>query len=197
MSLFDFLFGKKEKMQQVPTITGGQSSLLDMLTKQLGGPISQGIGSLSSLASGSPESLEAFRAPLMRQFNEQIVPSLAERFTGMGAGAQNSSAFGQQLAGAGTRLSEGLSSQKSQLQQQALSQLFGLLSPALGTRSFENVLRPGTSGFLGSMMPGLSQGLGTGLGQGFGNWMSEGSGGGTNQPDLMSILAKLAPLLLA
>lgn len=57
------------------------------------------------------------------QFAQQTVPSIAERFTGMGGG-QRSSAFGQTLGAAGSGLEQVLASLKSSvgLQQQAQKQ---------------------------------------------------------------------------
>lgn len=123
----------------------------------------------------------AFEAPLMRQFNEQIVPGIAERFSS--AGGQRSSAFGQQLGAAGAGLAENLGALRGNLKNQAagglLSSLQGL--GGLGTQNtFENIFRPGTSGFLGQ----LGQGLGQGIGQAGVGALTGGMGG------LMSLLQK-------
>lgn len=158
MSLKSFLFGKKEKMQQVPTMSGQQTDLLNMLLGNLGGPMSSGLGNLASLLGGDTE---AFEAPLMRQFQEQTVPSLAERFSSLGSGAQGSSAFGQQLGAAGAGLMENLGALRGNLQMQGLGQLQGLLGTGLGQRTFENAFRPGTTGFLGGIAGGIGQGLGS------------------------------------
>lgn len=116
------------------TGTKQQSNFLQQLLGQLMGQSSdigqnplyqQGSNYLQQLLSGSPESSAAFEAPAMRQFNEQIVPGLAERFSGMGAGAQSSSAFQQALGQAGAGLSENLQAMRSGLQ-------FGGLGQALG-----------------------------------------------------------------
>lgn len=58
---------------------------------------------------------EKFEAPLLRQFNEKIVPGLAEQFAGAGAGAQSSSAFQQALGAAGANLTERLASLRGEL----------------------------------------------------------------------------------
>ena len=52
------------------------------------------------------------------------------------------------------------------LQQQALGQLSSLLGVGLGQRPFEPVFRPGTTGFIGGMAPGVGQGLGQAAGAG-------------------------------
>ena len=163
MALSDFLFGKKEQTQQVPTMSGGQQDLLTQLLQGLsgggtgGGALGGGLQGLQQLLSGDTE---AFEKPLMSQFFQQTVPSIAERFTGMGAGAQGSSAFTQQLGQAGAGLSEQLGALRGGLQQQGLGQLSGLLGAGLGARPFETTFRPGTQGFLGALAPGLGQAAG-------------------------------------
>jgi hypothetical protein len=70
---------------------------------------------------------------LMNQFNQQIVPGLAERFSG--AGGQRSSAFGQQLGSAGADLATALGAlqeqnqlREAELNQGRLGQLGGYLT---------------------------------------------------------------------
>ena len=179
MALSDFLFGKKhkEKTTQLPTMTGQQqdflSQILSMLQGGQGG-VGMGIGNLQQLLSGSPEAFAAFEAPAKRQFEQEIIPSLSERFSSLGQGAQQSSAFGQQLGQAGAGLSENLAAMRAALQQNAISQLMGLGQSALGQRPFENIYTPKSrsSGLFGSLAPGIGQGIGTGLGGGMGSLFS-------------------------
>lgn len=114
---------------KLSTLDKGQKNLLQQLLGSLQGQSSniqqsplfqQGSSYLQNLLSGSPEATAAFEAPYMRQFNEQIVPGLAERFSGLGA--QSSSAFNQALSSAGAGLSENLASLRGQLQMGALPQ---------------------------------------------------------------------------
>ena len=168
MAFLDFLFGKTQpaKTTQLPTMSPEQMNMLNSMLSQMGGPMSQGMGNLSQILSGKPEAFKAFEAPAMRQFNEQIVPGLAERFSGMGSGAQGSSAFGQQLGAAGAGLSENLAGMRAGLQQNALSQLMSMMGMGIGARPFENIYQPEKRdyGVLGSMMPGIAGGLGSALG---------------------------------
>lgn len=163
-----FFTGRKEKMQQVPTLTGGQSDFLSQILGNLGqgGLGGQGyesaIQNLLRILSGSPEAFQAFEAPAKRQFQEETIPNILERFSG--AGARSSSGLQQTLGGAGRQLSEDLSAQRSGLQQNAVQQLLsnfmGQGQLGLGTRAFENILRPAEPGFLQSLLGGLGQGLG-------------------------------------
>lgn len=170
-------------LQQLSTMTKGQSGFLQQLLSQLMGQSSnigqnplfqQGSNFLQQLLSGSPESTQAFEAPAMRQFNEQIVPGLAERFSGLGAGAQSSSAFQQALGQAGAGLSENLQALRSGLQMSALPQALGYAQQpinnlqgfgqlGLGSQSFGYV--PKQQGFLKQLMTALAGGAGQGLGR--------------------------------
>lgn len=84
------------------------------------------------------------------QFSQQTIPSIAERFTGLGAGAQRSSAFPMALGQAGAGLEGNLAGQKAQfgLQQQGLLQ--NLLGMGLQPQ-FENLITPKDPSFMGKM----------------------------------------------
>jgi hypothetical protein len=68
---------------------------------------------LQNLMNPSQESTQQFAAPYMRQFNEQIVPGLANQFAG--TGSLNSSGFQQALGSAGSDLMERLAALKGNL----------------------------------------------------------------------------------
>lgn len=101
--------------------TGGLQSLLG----NMGGQAPS-----ASQAQVSPVSFEPIAQQARQQFHQQTVPSIAERFTAMGAGAQRSSAFPQLLGGAGADLESRLAALGSQfgLEQQRL----GLQERGLG-----------------------------------------------------------------
>jgi hypothetical protein len=168
MAFMDFLFGKTQpaKTTQLPTMSPEQMNLLNSMLSKMMGPMSQGMGNLSQLLSGSPEAFKAFEAPAMSQFKQQIVPGIAERFSGLGSGAQGSSAFGQQLGAAGAGLSENLAAMRAGLQQNAMGQLSQMMGMGLGARPFENIYQPEKRdyGFIGAMAPGIGAGLGGMLG---------------------------------
>lgn len=159
-SLKELLFGRKPKMKQLPTMDPQQQQLLSQLLGGLGAPAGAGLQGLMQLLSGEPGAFEAFEAPAMRQFEEQIVPGIAERFSGAGGGAQQSSAFQQALSQAGAGLSERLAAQRGELQTGARSQLMQLLGLGLQQRPFGYGQQAGTPGFLGGITPGIGAGLG-------------------------------------
>lgn len=208
MGLGDFLFGSDPKVEKLPLLNKGQERLLNRATGGLarqGMPqfldqtqgYNQGLNYLLNLYNQSPDAFDKFKAPYMRQFQQEVVPGIAERFSSMGAGSRNSSAFNQAMARAGEGLSGTLASQMEGLKSNLLSQLLGfssapmsqyqnLLNGLLGVRSFENIYQPGTQGMVAPMMGGLASGigmalggpLGGALGGSLGSMMSGAMGGG-------------------
>lgn len=159
MSFFeDLIYGKKASTEQMPTMNQGQQDLLQKLLSGLGGPMGMGMENMSNILSGDPEALKAFQAPMMRQFNEQIVPGIANQFAG--SDSQSSSAFTNQLGAAGAGLQENLSAQKSNLQQNAMQQLMGMMGQGLGAKPFENVSYGAQASPLAGLMGGIGQGVG-------------------------------------
>jgi hypothetical protein len=181
--LAEFLFGSGDKIKQLPTMTGEQQGLLSSLLQQLGilgspGGSYQGAQNyLSSLFAPDSDVYNTFEAPYYRQFNEQTIPQLAERFAGLGAmgGALSSSGFGQALGAAGAGLQENLAALRGQLQQNAVGQSFGqynqLANMGLNAQPFAYHNRRGSTGFVPTA---LGNALGQYLGAGIGNTMFGG-----------------------
>ena len=151
--------GKPGKMQEIPTVTPEQKQLLNQLIGMLGGEGQLGVGmeeslsQLRELMDPSSEAMQRFADPYMRQFEQETVPGIAQRFAGAGAegGALSSSAFGQALGGAGAGLQSQLAALKSQLQRGAAQDIMGqfqsILGPALGTQPFGYMYRPPSGGY--------------------------------------------------
>lgn len=131
-----------------------------------------------------------FEAPLQRQFQEQTIPDLANRFASMGSGGSlGSTGFRNQLAREGSNLSTNIGALRAGLQQQSLPQLFAssqqpfqnLLSLLnIGTQPTQNTYQPANAGPFGnifsSLFGGLSQGYGQRLGSNFANSSPIGNG---------------------
>ena len=141
------LLNQSDDLKKVETLTGGQKGLLESLISQLqGGGLGQGYGEstdyLRQLMDPDSQAVKQFTDPFMRQFEQQTVPGLAERFAGMGAmgGGLSSSGFGQSLSAAGGNLQSQLAALKAGLGQQAAGQLMGqygsMTGQALGTPAF-------------------------------------------------------------
>lgn len=127
-----------------------------------------------------PSFFQKFEAPALRQFNEQTVPELANRFASMGSGGSlGSTAFRNQLGREGSNLQTNLAAMRGGMQQQAIPQLMGyaqqpfqnylgLLQNALTPT--QNVYQGPTNpfaGIAGAFAGGAGQGLGQQWGQNF------------------------------
>jgi len=169
MDFWDFVTGSESKHDRLNTRSDQQIGMQNNMLQGVQGGQSNitGMDWLQNLFSNDPSAFAAYEAPAMRQFNEQIVPGIAERFTGMGAGGRNSSAFQQQLAGAGGRLSENLAGQRANLRQGALNQIMQMLQMSMQP-SFENVMYQG--------QPGLLQHFAQGAGKAATNYATGGMG---------------------
>lgn len=153
---------------KIDALTPEQGSFLQQLMQMLGGMGMQGgqagIQHYLDILSNKPGAFEAFEAPMKRQFNEQVMPGIAEQFAGVGG--LSSSAFPQQMAQAGKGLSENLASMRAGLQGQAAQGLMGGLQGlgglGLGTKAFG--FAPKQSGMFGNLFGGMGGGLGQGMG---------------------------------
>lgn len=130
-----------------------------------------------------PEFFKSFEAPLQRQFQEQTVPDLANRFASMGSGGSlGSTGFRNQLGREGSNLSTNIAALRGGMQQQAIPQLAGyaqqpiqnylqMLQQAMTPTN--NQYQAATPGFFNdiasSFVGGATQGYGQQWGQGMAN----------------------------
>lgn len=178
-SLTEMIFGSSE-----PKISSGMTSsqqkmfndMMGMLQKmqQQYTPAQQaGVDYLQELF--SPEAYSRLEAPAMRQFQEEIVPGIAERFSAMGSGSKGSSAMKNSLGRAGVDLATNLAS----IRQQGM---MGALPQALGLQQFPMQAQMGLFGqgvganIGGLPYQGIMPGIGLGLGQAFGQGLTSGFG---------------------
>lgn len=123
----EWWMGSSPKLQKKPTGTAEQQAFGQQLIQQLQQMSGQGGG--YGLAQNyfnqllQPGGYQQFADPYIQQFNEQVLPSIAERFGGMGA--LSSSGFGQALGGAASGLQSQLAQLFSSLQQQAAGAQYG------------------------------------------------------------------------
>lgn len=123
-----------------------------------------------------PEFFNSFEAPLQRQFQEQTVPDLANRFASMGSGGSlGSTAFRNQLAREGSNLSTNIASLRGGMQQNAIPQLLGysqqpfnnllnLYQTGLGHPTNNQYQQP-SAGFFGPVLSNILGSLASGYGQ--------------------------------
>lgn len=157
-SVGNFLTGTPEKHKRVSTLMPNQQSILDNLTNSLqnegaGGAFGNASDYYRDLLNPNGENANDFIAPQKRQFNEEIIPDLAEQFAGMGSGALTSSGFRNAGVSAGTDLAERLGAIRAQLRQQGAQGLSNLGQMGLGNYSQDVVSQPGTQGFLSQISP--------------------------------------------
>lgn len=163
----------KTKERKAERFTDEQQALLKQILSGTQRGLPSAFENIQGLLSNDPAAFAKFEQPYKTQFAQETVPMLAERFTGTGAGSQSSSAFQQALGQAGAGLSEKLAALRGNLQQNAMSQLFGLAGTGL-TPSFESVLSQGDQGFGSSIAPFLGQLGGVGLSGGMQELLGRG-----------------------
>lgn len=163
----EFFTGKPQKNYQISTLGPEQQSLKNQLVSSgmrpgAGGAFGTAADYYRNLLSDNSSDMNAFAAPEMRQFREQLIPDLAEQFAGMGSGALSSSGFRNASVNAATDLSERLGAIRAQLRQQGAAGLQNIGSQGLQS-FYNNVTQPATPGLLdyaaqgvGSLFPGLA-----------------------------------------
>lgn len=180
----DWLFGSSPGLDKVATGSKGQRNFAENWLKSLqqmqqgmigsaGEAYGQGQNYLQGLF--GENAFENFAQPYNQQFEQKILPGIAERFAGFGAnsGALSSSGFGQALSGGASDFQSQLAQLFSQLQMQGagqLSQNYGMLQNAFGNQAqgalgyqpFAYHQNQGSTGALIPMLTGLIQGASQG-----------------------------------
>lgn len=174
--------GTEAKMKKVETMTGTEKKLFKKMLKQIdpksfdlskNKTFMRGQDFVKQMLDPSSEAYQKFEAPYMRQFNEEIVPGVAERFSQYDA--QDSSAFNQSMGQAASSLSERLAALRTQSMGAASNQalqygtaqagVYGsLYGQSLGSSPYAYQVMPGqnaTEGWGGGAMSGIAQGAGT------------------------------------
>lgn len=155
--LNEFIFGKKSKNKQLGTKTPEQMELLKLITDGL----STGEGALADIFGGfnQDEFDQGVTQPALKNFQENILPSIMEKFN---AGGQVGGS-GQQRASnkAGVDLQSKLAELMYQAQNQQKQNKIQGVNTALETQTFENVHKPATQGALQGLINGVGQGVGT------------------------------------
>lgn len=119
---------------------------------------------LNNLLQGGPGAYDKFSAPYLRQFNEELAPALAERYTAQGA--KGSSSFNNAFAKEASNLEERLASLHGGLQLQALPQALQFAQQPFSNQLSLGQLGLGTNAYeqQGQFVPGGgNQGLVGGL----------------------------------
>ncbi len=185
----NFLSGSPEIRENVSTLRPEQEPLYNQainagLGSGAGGAFGDAADYYRNLLSNESADFDAYAAPELRRYNEQLMPDLAEQFAGMGAGNTASSGFQNALTQGATDLSERLGEMRSRLKQSAAQGLQGIGQAGLQNFSQNMVTQPGSEGFLSNIAPaaGTAIGsfagpLGAAAGNLAGNWFKSAFGG--------------------
>jgi hypothetical protein len=178
----EWLFGSPDKLKKIATGTKEQEALHNNILSQAMG-LSQGgyqnaQDYYNSLFQPGNQAYENFAAPYMNQFEEQLLPRIAEQYAG--AGALSSSGFGQALGGAGAGLQSQLAQLFAQLQAQAAgaqtNQYNQLSQTGLNHQPFAYQQKQGSGGLAAPLLGGIGAAMGgpigAALGQGLGGGIS-------------------------
>lgn len=171
MSFWDFFTGTPEKRENVSNLRPEQEGLYNQAVnagkgRGAGGAFGDAADYYRGNLSDNPADFDAFAAPAMRQYSQDIVPGISEQFAGMGAGGSGLSGSGfrnAQIQGA-TDLSERLASIRAGLRQQAAQGLQNIGQTGLQNYSQNMVTQPGTEGFASTAIPAALTAAGTAIG---------------------------------
>lgn len=158
------LFGRPEQNYQQSTLGQEQQPLYNQLlgatqAPGAGGAFGDAADYYRNNLSNNSQDFQAFAAPEMRRFNEQIIPDIAEQFASMGSGGLSSSGFRNAAVNAGTDLSERLGAIRAQIRQQSAQGLTSIGQMGLNNYN-ENIHRPETFGLLGGLAEGAGKAAG-------------------------------------
>lgn len=179
----EWLFGSPDKLKKVPTGTTEQQALHSgvlqnaMNMSQPGGGYDLAQQYYNNfLSPNQGQAYDQFSAPYLQQFEEQLLPQIAERFAG--AGALSSSGFGQTLGGAASGLQAQLAQLFAQLQSQAAQSQYGQYNQqtqtGLNYQPYAYNKQQGSSGFLPNILGGVGTAMAGPIGGAFGNFAASG-----------------------
>lgn len=158
-----------------------QQNYYDMINSIITGQGQQPQGGLLGEVFGEEGFNKAYAEPVMRMYNEEIIPKLAERFSGAfgsgAASAQNSSAFQQALANQGSQLAQSLGEFR---QRQRLGSLSGLTNQLMQRTENINIKQPHAGSGLGQGLVDLGASGGSKFFEELTNWLQTKYGASSN-----------------
>jgi hypothetical protein len=184
-SIGNFLTGTPEKRENVSTLRPEQEPLYQNavnagLRRGAGGASGDAADYYRNLLSDDSADYNAFAAPQLRQYNQDIVPGISEQFAGMGSGGLSSSGFRNAQVQGATDLSERLGAIRANLRQAGAQGLQGIVNTGLQNYSQNMVTEPGTEGFLSQVAPAAGTAIGSfagPAGAAAGNWFKNSFNG--------------------
>ena len=151
----DFFTGTPEKRENVSTLRPEQEPLYEQAVKAglepgAGGAFGTSADYYRNLLSDDSADFNAFAAPQLRQYNQDIVPAISEQFAqgGGGQGSFSSSGFRNAQTQGAIDLAERLGSMRANLRQAGAQGLSNIGQIGLQPYSQNMVTQPGSEGFL-------------------------------------------------
>lgn len=174
-SIGNFLTGTPAKYENVSTLRPEQEGLYNQSVdaakgRGAGGAFGEAADYYRNNLSDNPADFNAFAAPQLRQYNEDIIPGISEQFAGMGAGGLSSSGFRNAQVQGATDLSERLGAIRAGLRQQSAAGLQNIGQVGLGNYSQNMETTPASQGFLPMAFEAAGKGLTSGVSAGVENW---------------------------
>ena len=165
MSLKTFMMGTPGSFKKIDKFDELRSGSMDQMLQSA---LPQLLSSLGNQGGFAPIAEQA-----RSRFFGDTVPTLAERFSGLGSGGQRSSGYQESLASGAGQMNTDLAAMESQYGQQRNQQLMQMLGMGL-TPQQENMRIAPQQGFMHGMAPGIGEGLAkAGM-----NFMTGGASGG-------------------
>ena len=175
--------GTQDRVKQMNTRTPGQMRTIEDIAGgggMLNDPTYQaGSNYLRQMMDMSPEMFQQFSAPYMRQFQEETLPGIAERFAGVGG--LSSSGMTQSMGQAGAGLMEKLAAMKGNMGMQAAQTGLGYAQApyqqqleAANISPYDNIYMRGQPGIAQYAAQGFGGMAGQGATSWFSNWLKGG-----------------------
>jgi hypothetical protein len=165
----EILMGTPEGRENVSNLRPEQEGLYQQAVNAgmgpgAGGAFGQAADYYRNNLSDNPADFNAFAAPQLRQYNQDIVPGISEQFAGMGAGGLSSSGFRNAQVQGATDLSERLGAMRANLRQSAAEGLQNIGRQGLQNYSQNMVTEPGSEGVLRNALPAIGTAALTAIG---------------------------------
>ena len=144
--------GSESQYGQQDIVSPEVKQQLQQLLSRL--PMQQGMDTLTNQLGGN----SGMQGDLMRQFQEEIMPQMAEQYAG--AGAMGSSGFAQQMTQGAGRLTSQLGALGAQTQQQGMQNLQGMFGQATKQTQMPT-FKQGDPSMISQIMPLLAELLST------------------------------------
>lgn len=174
MKLNEWLWGSPTKIKKEQIYTPTQMQGLDVLGGGLageGGGIQQLLQMLMPYLQGGPENFKKFAEPYQQQFQDEVLPGIAEQFAGYGGGmggGLSSSGFGQALGGASRGFNRDLAQMYEQLRFGAGGQISNLMQQMFGAQPYAYGVQQASPGMFSTGVSSFLRGMGQAAGAGMG-----------------------------